>query len=519
MQITDPRTEIVAGETVILKCKPIFGLDEMTAPISAPNRRQFQAGKSFPVRIRVQLQDRMAPLEVLNNALVGSVEFQARIHFGVAVEFKAPKPTSWAPGKTYQMRRVKPNQMCSPTTEVKVRMTMKYSVVRFSIPNIVIPQGAAARDVINAWWEAVDRNQVKDPNIVCLSRDPGMYDIQDEAGERYIDIEDGMEIVLVPTGRTNPEAVTIDVTWDGFDKDSLPLRLSISPSVHREAPRSRLLALWLEYYKAQPNDAEVASHMFTDENEYYWNDHTGVEAVPPWNPGQQVVFKMKPWLKDNTEERQRKRPRPPPADGRDPLRPPLGQVGPTSSGTSAGTSGADAVSTSQPTGGASDQMNQYVSLRRACPTKQVSIRVMVEGQTIELKVNPKIIIKDLLHKAAQTLEKDLPGWWHACVVDGTGDNQTYQEGDTIKLYPASTESIQRVNEPRTPKGSVALIPKTIGGPPRVLKKKVPKEKRDWIWELCQRGEIPIKDAKQFFDQIDTEKMVTMTTDGGANPNP
>jgi hypothetical protein len=33
------------------------------------------------------------------------------------------------------------------------------------------------------------------------------------------------------------------------------------------------------------------------------------------------------------------------------------------------------------------------------------------------------------------------------------------------------------------------------------------------------GEIPIQDAKQFFDQIDTEKMITMTTDGGANPNP
>jgi hypothetical protein len=39
MQITDSRTEIAAGENIVLKCKPIFGLDEMTAPISAPNRR------------------------------------------------------------------------------------------------------------------------------------------------------------------------------------------------------------------------------------------------------------------------------------------------------------------------------------------------------------------------------------------------------------------------------------------------------------------------------------------------
>jgi hypothetical protein len=176
MQITDPRTEIAAGEKVILKCKPIFGLDEMTAPISAPNRRQFQAGKSFPVRIRLRFKDRMVPLEVLNTAPVGQVEFQARIHFGVAVEFNVPKPTSWSPGKIHQMRRVKANQTSSPSGEMKVKMTMKYSVVRYSIPNVIIPSGSAARDIVNAWWEAVDRNQVKDPNIVCLSRDPEMYE-------------------------------------------------------------------------------------------------------------------------------------------------------------------------------------------------------------------------------------------------------------------------------------------------------------------------------------------------------
>jgi hypothetical protein len=107
MQITDPRTEIAAGDSVVLKCKPIFGLDEMTAPISAPNRRQFQAGKSFPGRIKLQLKDRMVPLEVLNSSPAGYVEFQARIHFGAAVEFNTPKSTSWSPGTIYQMRRVK----------------------------------------------------------------------------------------------------------------------------------------------------------------------------------------------------------------------------------------------------------------------------------------------------------------------------------------------------------------------------------------------------------------------------
>jgi hypothetical protein len=396
----------------------------------------------------------MTSLEVLNSAPVGSVELQARVHFGVPVEFKDPKPSSWAPGKIYQIRRVKSGEFLrSPAAQVTIKMTLKYSVARYSIPNVVVAGNAAARDIVNAWWAAVDKNQVKDPNVVCLSRDPEMYEFQNEDGDTCYDIEDRMELFLIPIGRTCQEVVIVDVTWDGFDQDGLPLRLSISPEVHRETPCSRLLELWLNHYKADPRYMEVASHMFTDENEYYWKDHTGADTAPPLVPEQHVVFKMKPWLKENTAERQRKRPRPPPTDGRDPLRPALGQLGPAGSETATGTgpSPAEGEQSTQPANGASDRMNQYVCLRRSCPTRQVTVRVIVEDQTIELKVNPKIIIKDLLHITARTIGRDLPGWWHACVVNGTGDNQTYQEGDTIKLYPASEESIRRVNEPRTPK--------------------------------------------------------------------
>jgi hypothetical protein len=34
---------------------------------------------------------------------------------------------------------------------------------------------------------------------------------------------------------------------------------------------------------------------------------------------------------------------------------------------------------------------------------------MIEEQTIELKVDPQIVIKDLLHKVAQAISRDLPG--------------------------------------------------------------------------------------------------------------
>jgi hypothetical protein len=260
--------------------------------------------------------------------------------------------------------------------------------------------------------------------------------------------------------------MTVDVTWDGFDASRQTLRVSVSPQVHREAPRSRRRALSIEHFKTHPTHAEVAPHLFTDENEYYWRDESGAEAAPPWTPGQQVIFKMKPWSKENTAGRQQKRPRPPTSDGKDPLGlfshfypvPPSSLTG--------GAGGADAGTPTQPAGGTADQLGQYHSLARPCPKRQVDITVMAEGRTTRIKAEPKILIQNLVHRVAQALTMNLPGWWHASVVDGIGDNHTYQENDTIKPCPASQESVERMRDPRTPQGSVAKILKAIGGPCR-----------------------------------------------------
>jgi hypothetical protein len=89
------------------------------------------------------------------------------------------------------------------------------------------------------------------------------------------------------------------------------VKLSIAPKAHREEPRPRLLAKWIEHFKTHHVHAEIASQLFTDENEYYWTDQTGKAAAPPWSPGQQVSFKLKSWSTENTAERQRKRSKPP----------------------------------------------------------------------------------------------------------------------------------------------------------------------------------------------------------------
>jgi hypothetical protein len=185
---------------------------------------------------------------------------------------------------TTQQRSANPRLM--PASRIAtVKMTMRYSVVRVTIPNISIPQTASARDVINAWWGAAERDRIIDPNIFCLSRDPEAFDIRDENGNQ-VEIEEGAEIFLAPLNKTNPEVLNVDVIWDGFDTGGFPLRLSISPRVHRETPRTRLLGLWSEHFKMTEKHAEVASHLYTDENEYYWTDQAGKTTAPPWEPGQ-----------------------------------------------------------------------------------------------------------------------------------------------------------------------------------------------------------------------------------------
>lgn len=169
-----------------------------------------------------------------------------------------------------------------------------YNTVRKILQNVVIPLNSAARDVVNGWWKAVDSQHVTDPNILCLSRNWDEYDIGDE-DDMPIEIAKGMEIFLRPLNKTSPEVVTVAITWDGFDaKGVTPIGLTIYQDIHREEPRSYLLRRWIEHFKTKPEYAEIASRPFTDDNKYYWTDQSKSEASPPWQPGQQVSFKLKP---------------------------------------------------------------------------------------------------------------------------------------------------------------------------------------------------------------------------------
>jgi hypothetical protein len=61
------------------------------------------------------------------------------------------------------------------------------------------------------------------------------------------------------------------------------------------------------------------------------------------------------------------------------------------------------------TDGTADQTGQYHSLTRPGSTKQVNITVEVEGRSAQVKVDPKVLVQHLAHKAAKNLGVDLPG--------------------------------------------------------------------------------------------------------------
>jgi hypothetical protein len=119
---------------------------------------------------------------------------------GLGVELNKARPIIWVPGRVYKLRKITPahvpviqdgtraNLALDVVPEAKVKMTMKCSVVHATLRNILIHLIAAARDVANAWWAAVDRQRVMDPNITCLPRDWNEYDIGDEEVDPIEDI-------------------------------------------------------------------------------------------------------------------------------------------------------------------------------------------------------------------------------------------------------------------------------------------------------------------------------------------
>jgi hypothetical protein len=285
---------------------------------------------------------------------------------------------------------------------------------------------------------------VTDPNILCLPRDWNEFDIEDADGNQ-VDIDDGLEISLSPRNKTSPEVVQIAITWDGFDIQDKPIKFTIDAKVHRDESPTQQLVRWIEHFKRRPDTAEIASQLFTNENEYYWKDQTNLETA------QQVSFTLKPWTTKNTEERQRIRPKPPPADVQDPLGPFSHYATPSAPTASTAGTGREAPVADSATDQAQDQdrRGQYQYHSRKLSTHMVNVTLEAGGDAHAIKVHPKEVEKDLVHEVARQFPIDLLGYWHPRVISGTGDVCRHQEGDVIRLFAATEESLETVREPRT----------------------------------------------------------------------
>jgi hypothetical protein len=125
----------------------------------------------------------------------------------------------------------------------------------------------------------------------------------------------------------------------------------------------------------------------------------------------------------------------------------------------------------------------------------VTIVVEADENEFEIQVHPKVAEKYLVHEVARKFALDLPGYWHPRVIFGIGNVCRYQEGDVVRLFPATEGTLEALREPHTERGSVAKTPKTFGGPHTPKPAKVSKVQRDWIGELRARGEIQEKNAQ------------------------
>jgi hypothetical protein len=155
----------------------------------------------------------------------------------------------------------------------------------------------------------------------------------------------------------------------------------------------------------------------------------------------------------------------------------------------------------------------------SAPHHSVGLRQLVEaeGNPYRIAVRPKVVMKDLVHGVARESGIDLPGHWNPRIILSTWDVCRYQEGGIVRLFAATQETLEAVWGPRTAKGSIAKIPKAIECPQTPKPRKSSKTKRDWIGELKARGEVEETDPQTFSSQIQMDKMIALTTDGGARP--
>jgi hypothetical protein len=83
--------------------------------------------------------------------------------------------------------------------------------------------------------------------------------------------------------------------------------------------------------------------------------------------------------------------------------------------------------------------------------------VVVKGNLYGISIHPKELAQQIVHKIEREYSMNLPGRWHARVVEGTGDICKYQERYVVMLFPANQRTLEVIRNPRTAKGSTLQI--------------------------------------------------------------
>jgi hypothetical protein len=171
-------------------------------------------------------------------------------------------------------------------------------------------------DPARAWGRIGDARKIGEPLLQTFTRDASGYTIHDGKGKPLPDLAPKLEIFLAPLIESNSIAgFHVWLTCDGYDQDSLAFQLSTNPLITWNTPRNALLAMWKAEIGSQEEWRDIVADLFDEEDEYTWKNQFGQETNVQWGRDQQIVFKLKHWMKENGPGRFKKR-LPPPGNTR-----------------------------------------------------------------------------------------------------------------------------------------------------------------------------------------------------------
>jgi hypothetical protein len=123
----------------------------------------------------------------------------------------------------------------------------------------------ASRDVVNAWWRAVEDPNLTEPNFVSLSKEYSYYTVHNRARGDIESISAGMEIYISPvTPVMSSSEVRVWVTGTMKDWEEYSFHTGSQPAIDRNLPEQQILDAWKGEHGRRDEYREIIARLPED---------------------------------------------------------------------------------------------------------------------------------------------------------------------------------------------------------------------------------------------------------------